>query len=72
MITIITHLYQCVNESNTNNSAIIYFISDRDDLKHDPFEGQVAGWNLVAMAITGILFLLITILCELNFFRKPR
>jgi ATP-binding cassette subfamily A (ABC1) protein 2 len=37
-----------------------------------PFEWKLMSRNLVAMAIMGFLFFIITLLCEFNFFMKKK
>ena len=37
-----------------------------------PFEWELVTRNLVAMAVMGLTFFFITLLCEYNFFIKPR
>ncbi|XP_065674630.1 ATP-binding cassette sub-family A member 2 isoform X2 [Hydra vulgaris] len=37
----------------------------------DPFSWDITGRNLIAMAITGVIFFLFTLLCQFNFFLKP-
>uniref|UniRef100_T1J7T4 ATP-binding cassette sub-family A member 2 n=1 Tax=Strigamia maritima TaxID=126957 RepID=T1J7T4_STRMM len=37
-----------------------------------PFAWNLVSRNLVAMAVSGIVFFIITLVCELKFFRKPQ
>jgi len=37
-----------------------------------PFEWKLTARNLVAMAVMGFIFFIITLLCEFRFFIKPR
>ncbi|XP_047128528.1 ATP-binding cassette sub-family A member 2 isoform X1 [Hydra vulgaris] len=37
----------------------------------DPFSWDITGRNLIAMSITGVIYLMFTLLCQFNFFTKP-
>ena len=37
-----------------------------------PFEWKIMARNLVAMAAMGVIFSIITLLCEFKFFYRPR
>lgn len=42
------------------------------DKMKSPFEWKLTVRNMVAMTIMGVIFFIITLLCEFRFFIKPR
>ena len=49
----------------------LYFLGQYNKMK-SPFEWELVSRNLVAMAVMGLSFFFITLLCEFNFCIKPR
>ncbi len=51
---------------------IFFPVSGQYNKLKSPFEWEIVARNLVAMASMGLIFFCITLLCEFNFFIKPR
>ena len=63
------HVYMSYDK---NVMSVKYCIPGQYALMKSPFEWMLVSKNLVAMGITGIVFFIITILCEFNFFCKAK